>query len=61
MYLMNPIDEKEHPFPNEELMLILKWNKEEKIPIEEIAVMSNLIHKYCKLRSYVFQDFKVIS
>jgi hypothetical protein len=53
------IEEKieDHPFPNEELFLIMKLNKEGKIPIEEIAVISNLIHKYLNLRADVFHDY----
>lgn len=45
-----------HPFPNRELRLILKWNQEGKIPVEEIAIVSNLIHKYLNLRAGVFHD-----
>ncbi len=48
---------KDHPFPNEELMLIMKWNKEGILPVEEIAIISNLIHKYLNLRSDVFHDY----
>lgn len=48
---------EDHPFPNEELNLILKLNKEQKIPIEDIAKLSNLIHKYLNLRAEVFHDF----
>lgn len=48
---------EDHPFPNEELNLILKLNKEQKIPIEDISKLSNLIHKYLNLRAEVFHDF----
>jgi len=51
------IDKKEHPFPNEELNLIMKLNKEGKIPVEEVAILSNLIHKYLNLRADVFHDY----
>lgn len=50
-------NEKEHPFPNKELMLLMKWNSEDEIPPEEIAIISNLIHKYLNLRSDVFHDY----
>lgn len=50
------IDEKEHPFPNEELWLIQKLQKEEKINEEDIEKLSNLLHKYLNLRADVFYD-----
>lgn len=47
----------DHPFPNEELNLIMKWNREGVIPVEDVAVISNLIHKYLNLRADVFHEF----
>lgn len=49
-------NKEDHPFPNEEINLILNMKQEKKIPIEDIAIISNLIHKYCELRSFVFHD-----
>lgn len=51
------IDEKEHPFPNKELELISKLNKEMLIPVEDIALISGLLHKYLNLRADVFHEF----
>jgi hypothetical protein len=50
-------NKEDHPFPNEELRLILKLNVQGKIPIEDVAVISNLIRKYLDLRAEVFHDF----
>lgn len=50
------INEKEHPFPNAELLLIAKLNKEQLISVEDIALISGLLHKYLNLRSDVFHD-----
>ena len=47
----------DHPFPNKELELIMKLNNEGLIPIEDIAMISQLLHKYLNLRSYVFHEF----
>ena len=55
--LKEQIDQKEHPFPNKELELIMKLNKELLIPVEDIAVISELLHKYLNLRAHVFHDF----
>ena len=54
--IRNKFDPREHPFPNEELNLIMKLNKEEKIDIEDIAIISNLLHKYLDLRADVFHE-----
>lgn len=59
---MKPTDKEpekleDHPFPNEELNLIMKLNQEGKIPVEDVAVISQLIAKYLDLRAYVFHDF----
>ena len=48
---------EEHPFPNKELELIMKLNIELKIPVEDIALISGLLHKYLNLRAYVFHDY----
>lgn len=48
------INEKEHPFPNQELNLIIKLNKEKLIPVEDIAIISQLLHKYLNLRTDMF-------
>jgi len=49
--------ELDHPFPNKELQLIMKLNKEQKIDIEDIALISQLLHKYLNLRADVFHDY----
>ena len=49
-------NEDEHPFPNAELLLIQKINKEMLIPVEDIALISTLLHKYLNLRADVFHD-----
>lgn len=46
----------DHPFPNAELRLIEKLNKELLIPIEDIDLISQLIHKYLDLRADFFYD-----
>lgn len=51
------VDEKDHPFPNKELNFIVKINKEQKLDIEEIALISQLLHKYLDLRAEVFHEF----
>ncbi len=43
-----------HPFPNKEIQLISKLNKESLISIEDIALISDLLHKYLDLRADVF-------
>lgn len=48
---------EDHPFPNKELKLIMDLNKEDKIPKEQIEIISNLIHKYLQLRSEIFHEF----
>lgn len=52
-----PERQEDHPFPNEELRLIMKLNEEGKIAVEDVALISNLIHKYLNLRAYVFHDY----
>ena len=54
--LKEEIDQKEHPFPNKELQLIMKLNKELLIPVEDIALISQLLHKYLDLRAHVFHE-----
>lgn len=54
--MKNKPDEKEHPFPNEELILLQKLNKEEKISKEDLEKLSNLLHKYLNLRADVFHE-----
>lgn len=49
-------NEEDHPFPNKELMLIMKLNNEGKISVEDIAILSNLIHKYLNLRADIFYE-----
>lgn len=48
---------EDHPFPNEELQLIMKLNQENKISVEQVAILSHLIHKYLNLRSALFHEF----
>ena len=50
------IDEKEHPFPNEELNLIIRLNQQENISVEDISIIPNLLHKYLNLRADVFHE-----
>jgi hypothetical protein len=47
---------EDHPFPNAELNLIMKLNNEGLIPVEDIALISGLIHKYIKIRTQVFHE-----
>lgn len=54
--LYRQIDEKEHPFPNLEIQLISKLNKEKLISAEEIDLISGLLHKYLNLRADVFHN-----
>jgi len=49
--------QEDHPFPNKELELIMRLNKQQQIPIEDVAIITNLLHKYLNLRSYIFHDF----
>lgn len=55
--LKEPEKAEDHPFPNEELKLIMKLNEELKIDIEDIALISQLLHKYLNLRASVFHEF----
>lgn len=48
------IEKEDHPFPNKELNLIMDLNLSGILPVEHIAVISGLIHKYLVLRSYIF-------
>ncbi len=50
------LDPKDHPFPNEEFMLIMDLNKSGQIPREQIHILSNLIHKYLNLREKIFYE-----
>ena len=50
------IDEKDHPFPNKEILLMLKLNKEESLSKEDFEIISELLHKYLNLRSDVFHE-----
>lgn len=47
----------DHPFPVKEMDLMLRLNLEEKIPFEDITIISNLLYKYLELRSHVFHDY----
>lgn len=53
---MKEIDPIEHPFPIKELELIMKLNNELKIPVEDIEIISQLLHKYLNLRASVFHE-----
>lgn len=57
MQIIEQEEEADHPFPNAELNLIMKLNREKLIPVEDIAMLSNLIHKYLNLRSQIFHKF----
>jgi hypothetical protein len=48
--------ELEHPFPNEELILMGKLEKEKIISKEDFETILNLLNKYLKLRADVFFD-----
>jgi len=50
------VNEKDHPFPNEEFALIMKWNQEQKKDVEDVIMVSNLLHKYLNLRAYIFHN-----
>jgi len=50
------MEKKEHPFPAKEINLLMKLNRDQLIPIEDISLISGLIDKYLKLRSEVFYD-----
>jgi hypothetical protein len=45
---------EDHHFPNKELELIMKLKNERKIDMEDIAIISKLLHKYLDLRAQVF-------
>ncbi len=47
---------EQHPFPTEQLNLIMDLNESSELSIEEIACFSQIIHKYCQLREYVFRQ-----
>lgn len=49
-------DKSEHPFPNEEIKLLMKINKEHLLNKEDYEIMSNLIEKYLNLRADVFNN-----
>lgn len=51
----NPTRE-EHPFPIEQLNLIMDLNESSELSREEIALFSQIIRKYCQLREYVFRQ-----
>lgn len=53
--------EKDHPFPNKELELLMKLNAKETLTKEEFEIISNLLHKYLDLRADVFHEFEIIS
>lgn len=56
VFMKNIPNESEHPFPNEELELVLRLNHKMLIPMEDIALIANLIHKYLNLRGEVFHE-----
>ena len=51
------VDKIQGLLANSELQLIMKLNKEQKIDIEDIALISQLLHKYLNLRADVFHDY----
>ncbi len=53
---MDKEKKEDHPFPNEELRLIMKLNAKYLIPVEDIALISQLLHKYLNLRAQVFHE-----
>lgn len=48
--------ELDHPFPNEEILLMQKLYHEEKIDKSDLEKLSNLLNKYLNLRADVFYD-----
>jgi hypothetical protein len=46
----------DHPFPNEEIKLLMKIHKEDLLKKEDYEVISNLLHKYLNLRADVFHE-----
>lgn len=48
--------EKDHPFPNDELMLLMKLKKENLIPIKDLELILSLLAKYLHLRSHIFNE-----
>lgn len=46
--------QSDHPFPTSELALVMMLNKEKILPVEQVAIISNLIHKYLNIRSAYF-------
>lgn len=43
-----------HPFPNKEIVLIEKLNREKNLDAMEIETLSQLLQKYLELRSQIF-------
>lgn len=50
------IYEKEHPFPNEVLLLMSKIHKDRLLDKEDEEILSNIVIKYLNLRSDVFRE-----
>jgi len=47
---------KDHPFPNEELELLMKLNSKGTLSKEDFEIIANLLHKYLNLRADVFHE-----
>lgn len=48
---------EDHPFPDEELNLLMKIRKSNILTEDERKLLSDLIIKYLDLRAFVFHDF----
>ena len=46
----------DHPFPNEEIKLMIKLNTEKTLSKEDFETIQKLLHKYLNLRADVFFD-----
>lgn len=45
---------EDYPFPNAIISLLLDLNASQTLPVEKIALISDLLHKYLSLRSQHF-------
>lgn len=54
---MKKIKESEHPFPNKEMYLLMKLNKNQTLNKEDFELLANLLRKYLDIRSHVFHQY----
>ena len=50
-------NEKEHPFPNKEMNLLIRLHKDSLLSKEDYQIVADLFHKYLNLRAEVFHDY----